>query len=72
MNKKQMQILALAIITFIFTVLINTSDLISIFFSNAATVTAMVDLRPMLVELIITAIIFGALLVLFKTPKKRS
>jgi hypothetical protein len=73
MNKKQMQILALAIITLVFTVFVNLSGpLISVFSSKAATVTSITDIRPMLVELVITVIIFGVMFVIFKTPKKKN
>jgi hypothetical protein len=71
MNKKQVLVLALAMVTFALTVYVNMKDLISVFFSNEATVTAMVDPRPMLVELVIEAIMFGTLFVQFKTPNKR-
>jgi len=68
-----MQILALAIITLAFTVFVNLSGpLISVFSSNAATVTSIIDIRPMLVELVITVIIFGVMFVIFKTQKKKN
>jgi hypothetical protein len=38
--------------------------------SNAASETLMIDNRPMLAELVITAIIFGIMFLIFKTPKK--
>jgi hypothetical protein len=72
MNKKQIQILALAIITLVFTVFVNISGpLNSVFSSNAATVTSIIDIRPMLAELVITTIIFGILFMIFKTPNKK-
>jgi hypothetical protein len=71
MNKKQIFILILAIIAFVVCILFNFRDLISVSFSNAATATAMVDNRPMLAELVMLAIIFGILFVMFKTPKKK-
>jgi hypothetical protein len=71
MNEKQINILILAVIAFVFCILVNFSPLISVFFSNAATVTVIIDNRPMLVELVIMAIIFGIMFVIFKTPKKK-
>jgi len=71
MNKKQIQILALAVVAFVFIVFINMSPLIPAFSSKAATITVIIDNRPLYAELAITAIIFGTLFVLFKTPKKR-
>ena len=71
MNKKQICILILAGIGFLFCIAINFRDVISLIFSNQATVTAMVDPRPMLAELAIMAIIFGILFMKFKTPKKK-
>ena len=70
MNKKQINILILAVIAFVFCILANISGLISVFFSNAATVTSMTDNRPMLAELVTLAIIFGIMFMIFKTPKK--
>jgi hypothetical protein len=72
MNKKQILVLALAIVTIPAIVLFNFGDVFSMLESNAATVTFMVDQRPMLAELAIAVIFFGTLLVLFKTPGKRS
>jgi hypothetical protein len=71
MNRKRIIILILAAIAFVVCIVINCRDVISLFFSNKATVTAMVDPRPMLAELVIMATIFGILFVKFKTPKKR-
>ena len=71
MNRKQAYILILAFIAFGFCILFNFRDLLFLASSNAATVTLMIDLRPMWAELIILAIIFGALLLKFKTPKKK-
>lgn len=71
MNKKQIYILILAVIGFLFCIFINCRDVISITFSNEATITAMIDPRPMLAELAIMAIIFGILFMKFKTPKKK-
>jgi hypothetical protein len=71
MNKKQIYILILAIIAFAVCILFNFRDLIFIASSDAATITAMVDARPMLAELVIMVIVFGILFMKFKTPKKR-
>lgn len=71
MNKKQIYILLLAGIAFVLCILFNFRGLISLYFSNAASITTMIDTRPMLVELVILAIIFGSLLIRSKTPKKR-
>ena len=71
MNKKQAYILILAFIAFAICILFNFRDLFSIASSNAATVTLMIDLRPMLAELVIMVIVFGILFLKFKTPKKR-
>ena len=70
MNEKQINILILAVIAFVFCI-INISPLISVFFSNAATATVIIDNRPMLAELVITAIIFGIMFMISKTPKKK-
>jgi hypothetical protein len=71
MNKKQINILILAVIAFVFCIFVNLSRLISVFSSDAATVTAMIDLRPMMAELVIIAIICGIMFMIFKTPKKK-
>jgi len=71
MNKRQIQILALAVVAVVFIVFINMRPLLSAFSSNAATVTVMIDNRPIYVELAIAVIVFAALFVLFTTPKKR-
>ena len=71
MNKKQINILILAVIAFVFCIFVNLSGLISVFFSNAATTTLIIDNRPMWAELVITAIIFGIMFMIFKTPKKK-
>ena len=71
MNKKQLVTLILAVIAFAFCIFFNVSPLISAYFSKAATVTAMVDLRPMLAELVVMAVIFGMILAILKTPKKK-
>jgi nucleoside recognition membrane protein YjiH len=71
MNKKQINILILAIIAFAFCVFVNTTGLNSIYSWNTTTTTLIIDARPMLTELIITAIVFGIVFVIFKTPKKR-
>jgi hypothetical protein len=75
MNKKQKNILLLAVIAFLFCILVNIilniSGLISFFSSNAAATTLMIDLRPMLAELLITAIIWGIMFAIFKTQKKK-
>ena len=71
MNKKQIIILILAVVAFVFCILVNISPLISVFFSNAATATVIIDNRPMLAELVIMAIIFGIMFMIFKTPKKK-
>ena len=72
MNKRQILVLALAMVTFLLTVFFNMRGLISVLSSNTATVTFMFDPRPMLAELAIGVIIFGTLFVLFKTPRKKS
>lgn len=72
MNKKQVSILIIAAISFVFCIFINLSGLTSVFSSNEATTTLIIDLRPMLAELLITAIIFGIIFLIFKTPKKKS
>ena len=71
MNKKQIYILILAIIVFAVCILFNFRDLFFVAYSDAATMTAIVDTRPMLAELVIMVIVFGILFVKFKTPKKR-
>ena len=72
MNRKQIYILILAVIGFLSCILFNFWDVMHLlFFSNQATVAAMVDLRPMLAELVVMAIIFGILFMKFKTPKKK-
>jgi hypothetical protein len=71
MNKKQILVLVLAIVTVSVIVLFNLWDLISVLNSNAATITYMIDPRPMLVEIAIGVIFFGTLFVLFKTPRKK-
>ena len=71
MNKKQIYILILAVVALAGCIMFNFRDLFFIAFSDAATVTAMVDLRPMLAELVIMVIIFGILFMKFKTPKKK-
>lgn len=71
MNKKQAYLLILAVIAFAICILFNFRDLFFIVFSDAATLTAMVDARPMLAELVIMVIVFGILFMKFKTPKKR-
>ena len=71
MNKKQIYILILGVIGFLSCILFNFRDVMSLFFSNQATITAMVDQRPMLAELVIIAIIIGILFTKFKTPKKK-
>jgi hypothetical protein len=75
MNKKQTNILLLAVIAFVFCILaniiLNIRGLISIFSSNTASATLMIDLRPLLAELVITAIIFGIMFITFKNPKKK-
>lgn len=76
MNKKQILVLALAVVTIPGIVLFNFRDLISalysVTYSKAATVTFMMDPRPMLAELAGAVILFVALFALFKTPKKRN
>jgi len=75
MNKKQISILFLAVIAFVFciilNIILNIGGLISIVSSNAASSTLMIDLRPMLAELVITAIIFGMMFLIFRTPKRK-
>lgn len=71
MNKKQINILILAVIAFVFCILFNLREFIPVFFSDAATITVMIDNRPMLAELVTMAIIFGIMFVIFKTPKKK-
>ena len=71
MNKKQIYILLLAAIAFLLCILINFRGLISLYFSNAASATVMIDNRPILAELVIIAIVFGILFMRFKTPKKK-
>lgn len=71
MNKKQIYILILAIIAFAVCILFNFRDLFFVAYSHAATMTAIVDTRPMLAELVIMVIVFGILFMKFKTPKKR-
>jgi ABC-type Na+ efflux pump permease subunit len=71
MNKKPINILVLAAIAFVFCILINISPLISVFFSNAASATVIIDNCPMLAELVIMAIIFGIMFIMFKTPNKK-
>ncbi len=75
MNKKQINILILAVIAFVFCILvniiINIRGFISFYSSNAATATLMIDLRPVLAELVIVVIILGIMFVIFKTPKKK-
>jgi hypothetical protein len=70
MNKQQVTILILAVITFVFCILFNFRGLVYVLSSNEATTAFMIDLRPMWAELVITAIIFGIMFVTFKTPKK--
>lgn len=70
MNKKQIYILALAVMAFLVCILINFRGLISLYFSNATSATEMIDNRPLLAELLVLAIIFGALFMKFKTPNK--
>ena len=71
MNKKQAYLLILAFIAFAICILFNFRDLSFIASSGAATVTLMIDPRPMWAELIILAIIFGFLFLKLKTPKKK-
>ena len=71
MNKKQIYLLIVAGIGFLVCIAINFRDVISLYFSNVATGTAMVDPLPTLVELVIMTIIFGILFIKFKTPKKK-
>jgi membrane-bound acyltransferase YfiQ involved in biofilm formation len=70
MNKKQITILILAVVAFVVCILVNFSGLISLFSSHEATATLMIDLRPVLAELVIMTIIFGIMFMIFKTPKK--
>jgi membrane-bound acyltransferase YfiQ involved in biofilm formation len=70
-NKKQIIILILAVVAFVVCILVNFRGFISLCFSNAATATEMIDLRPLLAELVILVIIFGVLFMKFKTPNKK-
>ena len=75
MNKKQKNILLLAVIAFVFwiglNIILNSSGLISFFSSNAASTTLIIDLRPLWAELVITVIFFGIMFLMFKNPKKK-
>jgi hypothetical protein len=70
-EKKQIITLILAVIAFLSCILINISPPISMVYSNAKSVTTMIDLRPMWAELVILAIIFGLLFMKFKSPNKK-
>ena len=70
MNKKRIYILILAVIAFVVCILVNFRGFISLYLSNAATATEMIDNRPLLAELVILAIIVGVLFMKFKSPNK--
>jgi hypothetical protein len=71
MDKKQINILIFAVIAFVVCILFNIRELIFVSFSNAPYSAVVVDLRPMFAELVIIAIIFVIMFMVFKTPKKK-
>ncbi len=72
MNKKQKNILGFAAIALfsciLLNLILNLRMLTGVFSSTAVSETVMIDLRPMLAESVTTAIIFGILFLIFKTP----
>jgi len=70
-TEKNLLLAAIALFSCILlNVVLNIRMLIGFSSSNAASETLMIDNRPMLAELVITAIIFGIMFLIFKTQKK--